>query len=218
MATNKSKSSKWIVLLIVVLLIAVISPFAISKINQMLQDAEYERIEEQHKKEVAQSIAEEEAFLKQAKGNIEFLGVPMGGKQDDFIKMLKKHHNEIFSTSPQTKTEDGKTKSLWEGDYRSLKNCEYELVSDAFQQVLYLNVRVKGIENNMDDLTSTYNELHKMYGEPYTKSVRNYKESARWIDDGGIIDIDIFTSLDEINIQIAGKTWKEEILRYDPVR
>ncbi len=213
-----SKSNSWKIIIIVVAVLAAISPFAINKISEMNQDAQYERLEEQKKKEMAKSISEDKAFLEQAKGNIEFMGTPVGGNRDDFLKMLKKHHSELFSTSPQMATEEDKAVATWEGDYESLKHCEYKLVADKDLKVLYLNISIDGVKNNLEKTFPIYKTLTKKYGKPYSRIVKDYKELARWTSDDGIIDLDVFFSIDKINFQFGGRNWKDYVLTIDPKR
>jgi hypothetical protein len=216
------KNHKWLILIVVLIVLAVLSPFVYNAIDQAILDAKYDNTEKQYKKEIANKIKDDNAFLKQAAGNMLFMDTPVGGNIGDFINYLKKKHSEIFSTSPSTSRDGNQMKATWIGSYHGIDNCIYTVIADnnANNNVLCINIRVEDFESNENSIKSIIIDQNESFGEPYTRKIEGYKESARWILPNGLIDWDIYYNTDEpnkLNIQISGNEWKKKILELDPI-
>jgi len=216
------KSHKWFILIVVVIVLAVLSPIVYNIIDQALLDAKYDKTEKQYKKEIANTIKDDNDFLMQAEGNMLFMDTPVGGNIGDFLDYLKKKHSEIFSTSPKTSRDGDHMKATWIGSYHEIDDCIYTVIADnnANNNVLCINIRVDDFESNENSIRSIIIDQNESYGEPYTRKIEGYKESARWVLPNGLIDWDIYYNTDEpnkLNIQIAGNEWKNKILELDPI-
>jgi hypothetical protein len=217
---EKRKKYKWFILVVVIILLAALAPFVYTAIDQAILDAKYDKAEKQFVKEAAVTINEENDFLKQAEGNILFMDTPVGGNLDDFLNYLKKRHSEIFSTSPTTSRDGDRMKASWVGSYHNIDDCIYSVVADNNNNVLYINIRIEDFDSNKQFLHTIISNQNESYGEPYTKRIEGYKESARWILPNGNIDWDIFYNTDkpnQLNIQIGGNEWKKQVQKIDPV-